>query len=168
MLPELGHFALVLALLLAALQAFFGLAGPAIGRGRWMAAVIPATAGQAVMVVTAFACLVASFVGLDFSVAYVAQNANSALPLIYRIAAVWGAHEGSLLLWILLLAMWTVAVAFGATRLPQHFSARVLGVLGIVSFGFLLFTLATSNPFLRLIPAAASVNSRKPKLTMPS
>jgi len=168
MLPELGHFALVLALLLAGLQAFFGIAGPALGRQRWMAAVIPATAGQAVMVITAFGCLVASFVGFDFSVAYVAQNSNSALPLIYRIAAVWGAHEGSLLLWIVLLAAWTIAVAFGAARLPQHFSARVLGVLGVVSFGFLLFTLATSNPFLRLIPAAIDGNDLNPLLQDPA
>src|SRR6516162_7182442 len=154
MLPELGHFALILALLLAGLQAFFGIAGPAFGRDRWSGAVTAAVAGQAVMVATAVACLVASFVGYDFSVAYVAENSNSALPLFYRVSALWGAHEGSLLLWILLLAGWTVAVAIGASRLPARFAARVLGVLGLVSFGFLLFTLATSNPFLRLDPPA--------------
>src|SRR3954468_9873358 len=154
MLPELGHFALILALLLAGLQAFFGIAGPALARDRWVAAVMPAVAGQFVMICTAMACLVASFVNLDFSVLYVASNANSALPLGYRIAAVWGAHEGSLLLWIFLLGCWTVAVAIGVTRLPKRFGARVLGVLGFVSFAFLLFTLATSNPFLRLDPAA--------------
>src|SRR5215469_11354153 len=154
MLPELGHFALILALLLAGLQAFFGIAGPALGRERWMAAVTPAVAGQFVMVATAVACLVASFIGYDFSVRYVAANSNSALPLFYRVAALWGAHEGSLLLWILLLAAWTVAVAIGASRLPQRFAARVLGVLGLLSFGFLLFSLATSNPFLRLDPPA--------------
>jgi cytochrome c-type biogenesis protein CcmF len=144
MLPELGQFALILALLLAALQAFFGIAGPAFGRERWIAAVTPAVAGQAVMVATAFACLMASFVGDDFSVTYIAENSNSALPLFYRVTALWGAHEGSLLLWILLLALWTVAVTIGAARLPRRFAARVLGVLGVVSFGFLLFTLATS------------------------
>ncbi len=168
MLPELGHFALILALLLAGLQAFFGLAAPALGRDRWLAAVMPATAGQAVMVATAFACLVASFVRFDFSVAYVAQNSNSALPLIYRIAAVWGAHEGSLLLWIVLLACWTIAVAFGVSRLPPRFGARVLGVLGLVSFGFLLFTLATSNPFLRLDPAAPDGRDLNPLLQDPA
>ena len=168
MLPELGHFALILALLLSALQAFFGIAGPALARDRWVAAVTPTVAGQFVMVCTALACLVASFVTLDFSVLYVAQNANSALPLIYRIAAVWGAHEGSLLLWIFLLGCWTVAVAIGASRLPKHFSARVLGVLGIISFAFLLFALATSNPFMRLFPAAADGRDLNPLLQDPA
>src|SRR5688572_1107065 len=146
MLPEIGHFALILALLLAALQTFFGIAGPALGRERWLAAVVPAVAGQFVMVATAIGCLTAAFVMHDFSVQYVAANSNSALPLLYRVSAVWGAHEGSLVLWIFLLACWTVTVAFGAARLPPAFSARVLGVLGFVSFGFLLFTLASSNP----------------------
>ena len=152
MIPELGHFALILALLLAGLQMFFGIVGPQLGRDRWLAAVMPAAAGQFVMIVTAFGCLVAAFVNHDFSVAYVASNSNSALPLMYRIAAVWGAHEGSLVLWALLLSTWTIAVAFGASRLPARFSARVLGVLGLISFAFLLFTLATSNPFLRIDP----------------
>ncbi len=152
MLPELGQFALILALLLAALQAFFGIVGPALGRERWASAVTPAVAGQFVMVATSVGCLIASFVGNDFSVRYVAENSNSALPLFYRVAALWGAHEGSLLLWILLLAGWTVAVAFVGQKLPRPFAARVLGVLGVISFGFLLFTLATSNPFLRIDP----------------
>ena len=130
MLPELGHFALILALLLAGLQAFFGIAGPMLARDRWSAAVTPALAGQAVMVATAVACLIASFVGNDFSVQYVADNSNSALPLFYRVSAMWGAHEGSLLLWILLLALWSVAVAVGSARLPSRFSARVLGEIG--------------------------------------
>jgi cytochrome c-type biogenesis protein CcmF len=167
MLPELGHFALILALLLAALQAFFGIAGPAYARERWIAAVTPAVAGQAVMVATAFACLMASFVGDDFSVTYVAENSNSALPLFYRVTALWGAHEGSLLLWILLLALWTVAVTIGAARLPRRFAARVLGVLGVVSFGFLLFTLATSNPFLRIDPPAPDGRDLNPILQDP-
>ena len=167
MLPELGHFALILALLLAGLQAFFGIAGPMFGRERWSAAVTPAVAGQFVMVATAVGCLIASFVGNDFSVRYVAENSNSALPLFYRVTAMWGAHEGSLLLWILLLATWTVAVSVGAARLPRRFAARVLGVLGIVSFGFLLFTLATSNPFLRLDPAAGDGADLNPILQDP-
>ena len=168
MLPELGQFALILALLLAGLQAFFGIAGPALGRERWMAAVTSAVAGQFVMVATAVGCLVASFVNEDFSVRYVAENSNSALPLFYRVTALWGAHEGSLLLWIQLLAAWTVAVAIGAARLPRRFSARVLGVLGVVSFGFLLFTLATSNPFLRLDPPAGDGNDLNPILQDPA
>jgi cytochrome c-type biogenesis protein CcmF len=167
MLPELGHFALILALLLAALQAFFGIAGAAAGRERWMAAVTTAVAGEAVMITTAMACLMASFIGDDFSVAYVAENSNSALPLFYRVTAVWGAHEGSLLLWIFLLAAWTVAVAAGSRRLPTRFAARVLGVLGLVSFGFLLFTLLTSDPFVRLDPAAADGRDLNPILQDP-
>jgi cytochrome c-type biogenesis protein CcmF len=167
MLPELGHFALILALLLSALQAFFGIAGPQWARDRWVAAVTPAVAGQFVMVATAVGCLVASFVTLDFSVRYVAENANSALPMVYRVSALWGAHEGSLLLWIFLLACWTLAVAIGTTRLPPRFSARVLGVLGFISFAFLLFTLATSNPFLRLDPAAPDGRDLNPLLQDP-
>src|SRR6202050_3890249 len=167
MLPELGHFALILALLLAALQAFFGIAGAALARERWMAAVIPAVAGQSVMVATAVGCLIAAFVGNDFSVRYVADNSNTALPLFYRVTALWGAHEGSLLLWILLLARWPLAVTIGAQRLPPRFAARVLGVLGVVSFGFLLFTLATSDPFMRLDPAAPGRPDLNPILQDP-
>jgi cytochrome c-type biogenesis protein CcmF len=168
MLPELGHFALILALLLAGLQAFFGIAGPMLGRDRWIAAVTPAVAGQFVMIATAVGCLVASFVANDFSVLYIAENSNSALPMFYRVTAMWGAHEGSLLLWILLLGAWTVAVTIGAARLPPRFAARVLGVLGIISFGFLLFTLATSNPFMRLDPAAPDGHDLNPILQDPA
>jgi cytochrome c-type biogenesis protein CcmF len=167
MLPELGHFALVLALVLAGLQAFFGIVGPAVGRDRWVAATTSAVAGQFVMVATAVGILVYAFVNFDFSVLYVAENSNSALPLMYRVAALWGAHEGSLLLWIFLLAVWTLAVAIASRNLPERFAARVLGVLGVLSFGFLLFTLATSDPFHRLIPAAADGRDLNPLLQDP-
>jgi cytochrome c-type biogenesis protein CcmF len=167
MLPELGHFALVLALLLAGLQAFFGILGPALGRDRWVAATTCAVAGQFVMVATAVGILIYSFVNFDFSVLYVAENSNSALPLMYRVAALWGAHEGSLLLWIFLLSVWTLAVAIVARNLPERFAARVLGVLGFLSFGFLLFTLATSDPFRRLIPAATDGRDLNPLLQDP-
>ena len=167
MLPELGHFALVLAMMLAGLQGFFGIAGPALGRDRWVAATTSAVAGQFVMVATAVGILVYSFVNFDFSVLYVAENSNSALPLMYRIAALWGAHEGSLLLWIFLLSVWTLAVALVARHLPPRFAARVLGVLGVLSFGFLLFTLATSDPFQRLLPAAADGRDLNPLLQDP-
>src|SRR5439155_7661297 len=120
------------------------------------------------MVSTAVGCLIASFVGNEFSVVYVAGNSESPLRLFYRVTALWGAHEGSLLLWILLLAAWTVAVSIGAARLPRRFGARVLGVLGVVSFGFLLFTLATSNPFLRLDPAAPDGRDLNPILQDPA
>ena len=168
MLPELGHFALILALLLAALQAFFGIAGPMLGRDRWVAAVTPAVAGQFVMIGTAVGCLIYSFIANDFSVLYVAENSNSALPLFYRVTAMWGAHEGSLLLWIFLLSCWTVAVSGGVSRMPPRFAARVLGVLGVVSFGFLLFTLATSSPFTRLDPPAPDGRDLNPVLQDPA
>jgi cytochrome c-type biogenesis protein CcmF len=167
MLPELGHFALVLALLLAGLQGFFGILGPALGRDRWVAATTSAVAGHFVMVATAVGILVYSFVNFDFSVLYVAENSNSALPLMYRVAALWGAHEGSLLLWIFLLSAWTLAVAILTRNLPERFAARVLGVLGVLSFGFLLFTLATSDPFTRLLPAAADGRDLNPLLQDP-
>ena len=168
MLPELGQFALILALLLAGLQAFFGIVGPMTGRDRWTAAVTPAVAGQFVMIGTSIGCLVYSFISNDFSVKYIAENSNSALPLFYRVTALWGAHEGSLLLWIFLLSCWTVAVSIGVSRLPRRFGARVLGVLGVVSFGFLLFTLVTSSPFVRLDPPAPDGADLNPILQDPA
>ena len=154
MIPELGQFALILALLLSMSQAFFGLAGAWRGNTTWMMVSRPAVTGQFVFVVFAFASLVYAFVTNDFSVQYVATNSNSQLPLFYRVAAVWGAHEGSLLLWILILSIWSLAVAVFSRQLPLSFSSRVLGVMGLVSTGFQLFTLWTSSPFLRLMPAA--------------
>ena len=124
----------------------------------------PAVAGQFVFVALAFGCLAASFLANDFSVNYVALNSNSALPAFYRVAAVWGAHEGSLLLWILVLATWSLAVAALSRALPDTFIARVLGVLGLISAGFMTFTLATSNPFTRLLPPAMEGNDLNPLL----
>ena len=164
MTPEIGHFALILALVLAAAQALFGLLGPVLAQQRYVQAVPFAVAGQFVFTSVSMACLVAAFVQMDFSVRYVAENANSALPLFYRVAAVWGAHEGSLLLWIFVLSLWTVAVTLRSGSLPERFTARVLGVLGLLSVGFLLFTLATSNPFLRLEPAAPDGRDLNPVL----
>ena len=164
MFIELGHFSMILAMALAAAQAFFGLAGAARNSERWMSVVPTAVAGQCVFVALAVASLISAFVQNDFSVIYVAQNSNSALPLFYRVAALWGAHEGSLVLWITILSLWTVAFAFSAARLPRTFAARALGVLGLISFGFMLFTLTTSNPFLRLIPAAADGRDLNPLL----
>jgi cytochrome c-type biogenesis protein CcmF len=164
MIPELGHLALILALCLALAQAGFGLVGAHWRRADWMGVVRPAVAGQFVFLALAFGCLVTAFLQHDFSVAYVAQNSNSALPAYYRVAAVWGAHEGSLLLWIVVLAIWSLAVAAFSRALPQQFSSRVLGVLGLVSAGFMSFTLATSNPFLRLQPAVAEGNDLNPLL----
>jgi cytochrome c-type biogenesis protein CcmF len=154
MAPELGIFALILAFILSVSQAFFGLTGAWRGNSTWMQVARPAVTGQFVFVALAFACLVYAFVHNDFSVLYVARNSNSHLPLFYQVAAVWGAHEGSLLLWILILAIWSVAVAAFSRALPLSFSSRVLGVMGLISAGFMLFTLWTSSPFTRLIPAA--------------
>jgi cytochrome c-type biogenesis protein CcmF len=152
---ELGMFALILAFVLSLSQAFFGLSGAWKSKPAWMAVARPAVTGQFVFVAMAFACLTYCFVNSDFSVLYVARNSNSQLPLFYRVTAVWGAHEGSLLLWILILSIWSVAVAAFSRQLPLSFSSRVLGVMGLVSSGFMLFTLWTSNPFERLLPAAA-------------
>jgi cytochrome c-type biogenesis protein CcmF len=168
MVIELGHYALILALLLAGAQAFFGLAGPALRRERWLAVVPSAACGQFVFVALAVAVLVHAFIDNDFSVHYVAENSNSALPLFYRVTALWGAHEGSMLLWILVLAIWTMAVVARMRYLPAEFVVRALGVLGLISFGFLLFTLATSNPFARVIPAVPDGNDLNPVLQDPA
>ncbi len=164
MAPELGIFSLILAFVLSLAQAFFGLTGAWKAKPVWMAVARPAVTGQFVFVAMAFACLVYSFVNNDFSVLYVARNSNSQLPLFYKVAAVWGAHEGSLLLWISILSIWSVAVAAFSRQLPLSFSSRVLGVMGLVSGGFMLFTLWTSNPFQRLIPAAADGADLNPVL----
>ena len=167
MTAELGHFALILALFVAAIQAVLPIAGATRGDAAWMAIARPAAQLQFVLVATAFGCLTWSFVQNDFSVLYVAQQSNSQLPLAYRIAAVWGGHEGSLLLWSLMLAGWTIAVSLFSRQLPQSMVARVLGVLGLVSVGFLLFILLTSNPFDRLLPAAADGRDLNPLLQDP-
>ncbi len=168
MIPEIGLFTCILALLMAVAQAFFGIAGTALGRTGWYAAVPTAAVAQFTFVSIALGCLVYAFVQNDFSVQYVADNSNSALPLMYRVSAVWGAHEGSLLLWVWILSAWTLAVVVFSRALPQRFSARVLGVLGTVSLGFYLFTLATSNPFLRLSPAAPDGRDLNPLLQDPA
>ena len=167
MIPEIGHFALVLALSLALVQSVVPLAGAARGIAPWMALARPAAQGQFVLVAIAFGALAWSFAANDFSVLNVANNSNSRLPVYYRLAATWGSHEGSLLLWILMLAGWTVAVAAFSRRLPEEMVARVLGVLGLVSAGFLLFTLLTSNPFERLLPAAEEGRDLNPLLQDP-
>ncbi len=164
MIPELGQFALVLALILAVAQGTLPLAGAARGVRSWMHLARPAAQGQLVFIAIAFGCLTHSFVVNDFSVLYVASNSNSALPVYYRIAAVWGGHEGSLMLWMLMLAGWTTAVSVFSGHLPDDIVARVLGVLGLVSVGFLAFTLFTSNPFDRLLPAAMDGRDLNPLL----
>ena len=164
MIPELGHFALILALLTALVLAVAPFAGAMRGDPRWMAVAPSAAAGLFVFHLLAFACLAWAFAANDFSVLYVATNSNALLPLHYRIAAVWGAHEGSLLLWSLILSGWTLAVAAKSRSLPPEVSARVLAVLGFIAVGFLCFMLFTSNPFARLLPAALAGRDLNPLL----
>jgi cytochrome c-type biogenesis protein CcmF len=152
MIPEIGHFALVLALGMAIIQAVLPLAGAALAKPAWMAVARPAAAGQMVFVTLALLVLSWGFYFNDFSIAYVAHNSNTELPWYFRLSAVWGAHEGSLLLWSAILAGWTVAVAAASRSLPAVFAARVIAVMGLVSIGFFLFMLLTSNPFERLFP----------------
>ena len=152
MLPEIGHLALVLALAMALLLAALPLYGAARGDHRLMATARPLATAQFGFLLLSFLCLVWSFINNDFSVAYVAQNSNSQLPVWYRISATWGGHEGSLLLWIFILFAWTQAVALFSGALPRDILARVLGVLGFISIGFILFIEMTSNPFDRLLP----------------
>jgi cytochrome c-type biogenesis protein CcmF len=168
MIPELGHLALILALVLALAQGCFGIIGAQRCDLAWMGSVRGIAYGQFVFVVVSFGCLMYSFAVSDFSLAYVAQNSNTHLPLIYKLGAVWGAHEGSLLLWILILNVWTAAVARFSRRLPPELISRVLGVMGWISVGFLLFSLLTSDPFLRLLPAPAQGRDLNPILQDPA
>src|SRR3954471_6606854 len=167
MVPEIGQFALILALLLAFTQGVLPIVGAARGNAAWMALARPAAQGQFTFVAIAFGCLAWSFVQNDFSVLNVATNSNSQLPIQYRLAATWGSHEGSLLLWVLMLNVWTVAVTVFSRHLPEEMSARVIGVMGLISVGFLLFMLLTSNPFERLFPAAADGRDLNPLLQDP-
>jgi len=167
MIPEIGQVALLLALAVALILGTLPIIGAARSRADWMALARPAARAHGLLVAVAFACLVSSFVRNDFSVLYVADNSNSALPLFYRVAGVWGGHEGSLLLWLTMLAGWMLAVAQWSRRLPPPFVARVLGIMGLISIGFILFMLTTSNPFDRLVPVPMDGNDLNPLLQDP-
>ena len=151
MIPELGHVALILALSLALIQATL----PVIGAHRriagWVALAKPAALGQLLFMLISYGCLTYAFLVHDFSVTYVASNSNTHLPTLYLISGVWGAHEGSLLLWAVILSVWTGAVVLFSRSMPEIMLARVVGVMGMISVGFLLFMLFTSNPFDRLV-----------------
>ncbi|MSQ57100.1 MAG: heme lyase CcmF/NrfE family subunit [Limnohabitans sp.] len=167
MTPELGNFALVLANMVALILAIFPLWGTINHNVAWQSLARPAAVMQFFLVTFSFACLATSFLSNDFSVAYVAQHSNLLLPRPYQFAAVWGGHEGSLLLWILLLSGWACAVAFFSRSLPLVMVARVLGVLGCVAVGFMLFILTTSNPFNRIFPIPADGRDLNPLLQDP-
>jgi cytochrome c-type biogenesis protein CcmF len=161
MIPEIGHFALILALSLALLQGVLPMIGAHRNDAAMMSTARTAAFGHLLFVAVAYACLTWAFLNNDFSVAYVANHSQLSLPTMYKVAAVWGGHEGSVLLWVLLLAAWTVAVAKYSQNLPESFVARVIAVLGLLSVGFLLFVLLTSNPFDRLAvppPDGADLN----------
>lgn len=152
MVPEWGHFALILALSISIGLCVLPLLGAYTGNVLLMHSARSLASGMFVMVLFAFACLTYAFIHDDFSVAYVATNSNSLLPVYYKISAIWGGHEGSLLLWVLMLAGWTFSIAIFSRGLPLDMQARVLAVMGFVAIGFLLFMLMTSNPFDRVLP----------------
>ena len=171
MIPELGNFALMLAAVVAVMQGVLPIAGTLVRNPQTQITLQslarPTAALQFALVAFAFGALATSFLNNDFSVLYVSQHSNSLLPKPYQFAAVWGGHEGSLLLWVLLLSLWTVAVAVFSRSLPLDMVARVIGVLGLISVGFLLFILITSNPFERLLPAALDGKDLNPLLQDP-
>ena len=167
MIPELGNFALIVALLLALIQSILPLVGAHSGNTTLMAVARPAAQGQFAFVAIAFGCLAYSFISNDFSVANVARNSFSQLPKIYCLTATWGSHEGSILLWALILGFWTTAVTVFSRHLPDEMVSRVVGVMGLISVGFLAFMLITSNPFLRQFPIPADGNDLNPLLQDP-
>ncbi|MFT5502437.1 MAG: cytochrome c-type biogenesis protein CcmF [Gammaproteobacteria bacterium] len=164
MIPEIGQFALLMTLVIAIFLSVIPMAGAGFGYQRWMNFAVPAALTQLLFVAISYGCLTWAFINNDFSVLYIAQNSNSELPLIYLISGVWGGHEGSLLLWALVLGIWTGAVAAFSPSVPRIMRARVLSVLGMISTGFLLFIVMTSNPFERLFPGAAEGRDLNPLL----
>jgi cytochrome c-type biogenesis protein CcmF len=167
MIPEFGHFLLWLALGLSLILGVVPLAGAQLQRPGWMALARPGAVWVLLLVAVSYLALTTAFMRDDFSVLYVAQNSNTALPMAYKIAAVWGGHEGSLLLWILMLVGWMAAVAGFSRHLPLPVLARIVSVMALVSVGFMLFTLLTSNPFDRLFPAAPDGRDLNPLLQDP-
>ncbi|MGB0468459.1 MAG: heme lyase CcmF/NrfE family subunit [Pontibacterium sp.] len=156
MIPELGQYALILALCLSVLLATVPMIGASTGNALWMGYAKPLSIGMFLFLMVSIVCLGYAFVTDDFTVKYVATNSNTALPYYYKVSAIWGGHEGSLLLWVVILSGWTFAVALKSKNLPQDIVARVLAVMGIIAVGFILFTLITSSPFERYLPDAPS------------
>ncbi len=167
MIPEVGHFALIIALCLALVQTIVPILGVYTHTSQWITVAKPAARGHFLFLIISYVCLTYSFVNSDFSVLYVANNSNTALPLYYKISAVWGAHEGSLLLWVLMLGAWTFAVTIFSRSFPNDMVARILGVMGAISIGFIFFILLTSNPFERLFPSPIEGKDLNPLLQDP-
>ena len=167
MIPELGHFSLILALMVAGSIGFFGLAGGHTGKTAWLAYNKPASRMLWVLIVFSFLCLLWAFQQNDFSVAYVANQSHTLMPPLYRLSASWGGHEGSLLLWLFMLSSWMTALTFYSKQLPERMLARSLGVLALICVGFLLFTLLTSSPFTRLLEPALEGRGLNPMLQDP-
>ena len=167
MIPEIGHYALILALFAALIQGTLPLAGAQRGDVAWMALARPAAGIQFIFILTAFLALMHAYVTSDFSVLNVVNNSHSAKPLLYKISGVWGNHEGSMVLWMLILSLFGCAVALFGGNLPPTLRARVLAVQGLIGTGFLLFMLFTSNPFERVFPAPLDGNDLNPLLQDP-
>src|SRR5258706_4423866 len=168
MIPEIGQIALILALMLAVTQATLPLIGAARGNSQLIALARPTAQAQFIFVAIAFCCLAYSFINNDFSVLNVATNSNSQLPLHYRLAATWGSHEGSLLLWVFMLTIWMAAVTLFSNHLPKEMVARVLAVMAVITTGFLPFMLLSSNSFRRLLPIPPAWKEFNPPLPDPS
>ena len=164
MIPEIGHFALILALCLAVIQGVVPLVGAHKRYSSWVQVAAPAAMGQMLFITISFFCLTYAFLMDDFSVGYAARQSNTELPDMYKISAVWGGHEGSLLMWVWFLSIWTAAVALFSRAIPLIVRGRVIAVMGLISIGFLLFMLLTSNPFDRMFPAALEGRSLNPLL----
>ena len=167
MIAELGHFSLILALCMALVLGTLPIIGAFRSQAGWVAVARPAAFGQLLFMALSYGCLTYSCLTHDFSVKYIATNSNTSLPVLYLISGVWGAHEGSLLLWGLVLTIWTGLVAQFSKSIPDATLARVLGVMGLVSIGFILFLLLTSNPFERLFPAPLEGRDLNPLLQDP-
>ena len=167
MLGELGNYCLILALCVSLMQSIVPLLGATNNRESWMAFARTATYTQWSLVVAAYGILTYAFYLNDFSILYVVNTSHLDQPTIYRLSAVWGGHEGSLLLWILMLSSWSALVARFSRGIPQDMVARVLSVLGMVSIGFLTFTLITSNPFERIFPVPLNGRELNPLLQDP-
>ncbi len=168
MIAEVGHFALILALAVAAFQCVVPLVGAHIGNRAMAASAVPASLIQLILIYVSFTALMHAYITSDFSVANVFENSHSAKPLLYKISGVWGNHEGSMLLWVLILAIFGASVALFGDNLPPTLKARVLAVQGSIGTAFLLFIVVTSNPFARLNPAPIEGNGLNPLLQDPA